>query len=199
MNNKEIKNFLRKDRIEKRKEPFPEREKFNNLILNSFLKKFEKELKSANTIMSYMDFKGEVSTKELNQKLIEMGKTVLVPKVSEDKSRIISMALTENLEKGNFGILEPLGEEFTGKIDFIIVPGVVFNSRGDRIGFGKGYYDKFFADRTEKIKTENFLKVSLAYDMQIDESFHGEEHDEKIDVIITEKRVIDTRNLDNRL
>lgn len=185
--NKIIKSIVRKEIREKRENlSFEEKENLSSVIVDKFFENFQEELKNAETVMSYMDFKNEVSTKELNKKFLQMGKTLLIPRISEDKSRIIPVVFNEELKRGNFGILESKGAEFTKTIDIVIVPGIAFNSKGERVGFGKGYYDKFFAERKEK----NILKISLAYEFQIDNRFCGEEQDKKIDILITQKRVI---------
>lgn len=193
MNKKEIKEIVRKEIRNKRENlSFDEKEKLSCEIIKRLFENFSEQFEKAEVIMSYMDFKNEVSTKELNKRFEKEGKKLLIPRVSEDKSKIIPVVINGEYKKGNFGILESKGADYThGNIDIVIVPGVVFNSRGERIGFGKGYYDKFLTSFNNPEKKP--LKISLAYDLQINDRFFGEEHDEKIDIIITEKRVIDVR------
>lgn len=140
------------------------------------------EIKNSKAIMSYIDFKNEVETRELNEILKSQGKIVLLPKILNDE--IIVFYDEENYELGKFGVEEPRGKIYSSNIDLVIVPGIVFNELGDRIGFGKGYYDKFLA------KNKNSKRVSMAYDFQINNNFSGENFDEKIEVIVTEKRLI---------
>jgi len=73
-------------------------------------------------------------------------------------------------------------------IDLVIVPGVVFDKSGHRIGYGHGYYDRFL-DNLEKIN-KNAVKVGLAYDFQIADKVPIEKHDVPVDKIVTEKRII---------
>lgn len=188
MSNKDIKSFVRKEIREKRENLSEgEKEKLSSQIIKRFFENISPYLEKAQVIMSYMDFKNEVSTGEINRKLIEMGKTVLIPRVSEDKSRIIPVVFNGEFKKGNFGILESKGNDFTEKnIDIVIVPGVAFNTRGERIGFGRGYYDKFLNSFGETKP----LKISLAYDFQVDDRFFGEEYDEKIHILITESKIM---------
>lgn len=166
-----------------------EKIKLSTKITENFFKNFKKELEEAKIVMSYMDFKNEVMTDKLNKKLKSMGKKIVLPKVSEDKSRIIPTEAERKFIKGNFGILEPIGKEFLEDIDIVIVPGIAFNTKGERIGFGKGYYDKFF-DSLKSQGKKVPLKISLIYNFQIDERFKGEEHDEKVDALVTETEVI---------
>lgn len=190
MDNKEIKNLVRKE-IKTKRENMNEEEKkkLSNVIIEKFLNL--PEVKNAKVVMSYMAFKNEVESRELNEKLLELGKKVLIPKVSDDKEKITAVLVTGEYKKGHFGIMESTGEDFSEKgIDIIIVPGVAFNKNGGRIGFGKGYYDKFISERENL--NEKSLRVSLAYDFQIDNRFSAEKHDKNIHLIITEKRIIET-------
>lgn len=185
-----LKNTVRKKIKFKRENlSLEEKIKLSTKITENFFKNFKKELEEAKIVMSYMDFKNEVMTDKLNKKLKSMGKKIVLPKVSEDKSRIIPTEAERKFIKGNFGILEPIGKEFLEDIDIVIVPGIAFNTKGERIGFGKGYYDKFFDSL--KIQGRKVpLKISLIYNFQIDERFKGEEHDEKVDALVTETEVI---------
>lgn len=163
-----------------------EKHRLSSIIIEKFLNL--EEIKKSKVIMSYMDFKNEVETRELNKKLLKIGKKVLVPKIYEN-DKIVPVVLKDEYEIGKYGIIESKGESFLeNRIDIIIVPGIAFNERGDRIGFGKGYYDRFFSEYFKKNKI--ILKISLLYDFQIDNSFVGENHDEKIDILITEQRII---------
>lgn len=185
-----LKNTVRKEiKIKRDNLSLDEKIKLSTKITESFFKNFQKELEKAKVVMSYMDFRNEVMTNKLNEKLESMGKKIVLPKISEDKSRIIPTEAEGNYIKGNFGILESTGKEFLGDIDIVIVPGIAFNTKGERIGFGKGYYDKFF-DSLKSQGKKVPLKISLIYNFQIDERFRGEEHDEKVDALVTETEVI---------
>lgn len=161
-----------------------EKEKFEKIILEKFFNL--KELQESKVIMSYMDFKNEVSTYRINKTFLENKKKVLIPKISDDKSEIYPVIFSDEMCLNSFGIYESDERYYGEDIDIVIVPGIVFNLRGYRIGFGKGYYDKFLSSR----KKENILKISLAYDFQIDDRFIEENHDVPIDILITDKRII---------
>lgn len=185
-----LKNTVRKEiKLKRENLSLEEKVRLSTKITENFFKNFEKKLEKAEVIMSYMDFKNEVMTNKLNEKLKSMEKKIVLPKVLEDKSRIIPIEAEGKYIKGNFGILESTGREFLGDIDIVIVPGIAFNTKGERIGFGKGYYDKFF-DSLKIQGREVPLKISLIYNFQIDERFKGEEHDEKVDALVTETEVI---------
>lgn len=183
MSNNEIKRSLRKKIKEIRESlSFEEKEKLSDIIIKNFL--YDENLKNSKTIMSYISFKNEVETQNLHKYLLSLGKTILLPKIVNEN--IIPIKISENFSKGDFGIIEPVGDEFLEKIDLIIVPGIVFNNLGDRIGFGKGFYDRFLS----KDKYKNSFKISLAYDFQLDNNFIGDIFDIKINKLITEKNIL---------
>lgn len=144
------------------------------------------EYNDAETIMPYLSLDIEVDTKEfIKNELINKNKTIIIPFVEENDIKISRLDDFKNLDQGKFGVLEPIKKEkHEGKIDLIIVPGVAFDSKGSRIGFGKGYYDRFLQENKEA------LKVALAFEEQIVDSIPAELHDISVDMIITEKRVV---------
>jgi 5-formyltetrahydrofolate cyclo-ligase len=89
------------------------------------------------------------------------------------------------LKKGYFGIDEPVTTELADdKEALIIVPGVAFDERGFRVGYGKGYYDRFLN------KHSDYTKIALAYEMQILTEIPNDEYDVAMNRIITEERII---------
>lgn len=167
---------------------FEEKNRLSENITNKFLEL--EEVKKAKVIMSYMDIKNEVQTKKLNENLKQMGKKVLLPSVEDLGIKVYED--NELYKKSKFGVLEPFGEEYRGNIDIIIVPGIVFNSSGDRIGFGKGYYDKFLSKNIYK----KSLKISIIYNFQLVNDFLGEEFDQKIDMLVKENDVLNFLNIE---
>ena len=104
------------------------------------------EFLMARTVFCYVSAHGEVDTYVLIQELLKH-KKVLVPYCINEEGDMIACPINslENLKEGRFKIPEPESpEEFPKeKIDFVIVPGVVFDKNGYRLGYGKGYYDRF--------------------------------------------------------
>lgn len=142
------------------------------------------EFKEANTIMLYCATKGEPDLTPLFKEVISLGKVLLLPRV---KGNEIEAVITENpscLSKGTFGILEPSEGSVISprEIDFVAVPGIAFDKRGYRIGFGKGYYDRF-------LKHVKGIKVGIAYSFQIVEELPHDPWDVPVDLIITESSV----------
>lgn len=164
--------------------------KFSNMIANSIYGMTEYQ--NAKTIMCFISFANEIDTKELIETAIKHGKTVVIPiTIPETKELKISQILDfSELEKGFYNILTPK-EEFIryidpSTIDLILVPGVVFAKNGYRIGYGGGYYDRFLS------KIDNSIpKIAIGFDLQVVDRVPTESFDIPVDLIITEKRIID--------
>ncbi|RMA93197.1 5-formyltetrahydrofolate cyclo-ligase [Hydrogenothermus marinus] len=140
------------------------------------------QLKKADTIMLYYPHKNEVNILPLFYKLSD--KTFLFPKTTSEDILPVKVDSLDNFSKGRFGILEPQGELFNPKdIDIVIVPAVAFDETGHRIGYGKGYYDRF-------LKKTDALKIGVAYDFQVLDKFPTEHHDIPVDLIVTPTKII---------
>lgn len=186
--NKEEKKDLRKIILNKRnsidnntKEEM-DRELFNKLINLDLYKE-------AKNIFIYLSFGSEIDTKPIIDRALEEGKEVYIPKVYKINKEMKAIRLNsfEDLEKNFMGILEPKDDSnliAKENIDLIIVPGAVFDLEGNRIGYGGGYYDRFLSNIKDKRN-----KIVLAYDLQIVGNIEAEEHDIKVDYIITNSRI----------
>ncbi len=101
----------------------------------------------ADTIYTYVSMPKEVSTFPLIDAAWKDGKRVAVPKVTGDRMRFIILNSYEQLEEGHFHVLEPkFGLEADDKQALLIMPGVAFDRHCHRIGYGKGYYDRFLKE-----------------------------------------------------
>ncbi len=142
-----------------------------------------KEYINAGTVMSYISLDIEVDTRDFIKNEL-LRKIFVVPFVLGENIQVSKLNDFNNLIEGGFGVLEPTKKErYDGKIDLVIVPGVAFDLNGGRVGFGRGYYDRF-------LDKFNGLKVALAFEEQIVDSVPVEKHDQAVDMIITEKRII---------
>ena len=143
------------------------------------------EYRSAEVVMFYMAHDKEVETREMIAESLK-NKRILLPKVDIKEGKIVPVEIKnlDDVEKGAFGIYEPRGkEEYSGKIDMVIVPGIAFDLRGYRIGYGKGFYDRFLKDVSS-------LKVGLAFDFQVVGRIIEDVNDVPVDIVITERRII---------
>lgn len=176
MQNK-MKNALRKKCLEKRK----------NLKNTDLSKKITSlpEYKNAKTVFIYVSYESELITHSLIKEALKT-KVVLVPLCINKSGDMIAVNIKsfDELKEGSYGILEPIhNEEFNGQIDFSVVPGVAFSKEGYRIGYGKGYYDRF-------LKNKNTFKLGICHNELLFDEIPFDEFDEKLDMIITPEREI---------
>lgn len=141
---------------------------------------------NAKTVMLYVSAFNEPSTIEIIKDAIEYEKRVVLP-VSDTATETIVLSYLDSLddlEKGAYGILEPkvIKPADTADIDFILVPGLAFDRRGNRMGFGKGYYDKLLCKTCAE-------KTALCYEFQLFDEINADDHDIPMNTIITEDKL----------
>lgn len=146
-----------------------------------------KKYKEAKKIMSFMNFGSELEIELFNKRVIFDGKELYLPKVEKDGTLSV-VRYSGDFSIGAFGIREPLGGRYQGDLDLIITPGLVFDRVGNRIGYGKGYYDKLFS------KYNRVLKIAPIFEIQLFDKIPCEEHDIKIDMIITKNDILKIKN-----
>lgn len=141
----------------------------------------------ARTILFYASIRGEVETFAMIEKAWELGKRVALPIVLKDKSRIVPLAIynLRELKKGAYGILEPdinsAKEIPLGELDLVVVPGVAFDKKNNRLGRGGAYYDRLLSELLP-----NTLTVGLAFDFQVVDTIPGlEPHDRPVTWVLT--------------
>ncbi|MBZ9625033.1 5-formyltetrahydrofolate cyclo-ligase [Clostridium sp. FP2] len=186
-----LKDNLRKNMLKERKSMKTETvSAFSHIIMDTIIKL--PEFLNCKNIMLYLSFNNEVDTYDLAKWCLDNGKKVIVPYCIKETREIIPFEinnLTTDLTKSSFGIMEPkhdiLKKANTCDIDLIIVPGVVFDKYGSRIGFGAGYYDRFLPKRVKNTPT-----IGIAFDYQVISKIPTGTYDVPLDFIITEKRII---------
>jgi 5-formyltetrahydrofolate cyclo-ligase len=153
------------------------------------------EFKYVKTVSFYVAKGNEVQTEQMIKDSIKMGKRVLVPITDKKSGRLVFSELRDydvELELGTFGVLEPREKHRkiapSTEAELIVVPGVVFDKRGYRLGHGKGYYDKFLRE-VFSAKTD-VPAIGLAYEFQVLEEIPYGHNDIPVHKIVTEKRVI---------
>ncbi len=143
--------------------------------------------KQSKVVFTYMDFNKEVMTSKLIKQMLCEKKRVIIPYTDTMNTELIPSEITKeaDLKLNSFGYYEPVSvmPVDTEEIDLVIVPGVVFDKQLNRIGFGKGYYDRILIKLNP-----NAVKIAVAHDFQVLESIPTENHDIKMDMIITEIR-----------
>ena len=157
---------------------------YSALICEKFLK--EDFYKNADVIYTYVACGSEINTDRIIEKAWEDGKKIAVPKVlSKGVMEFYYIKSFDDLKSGFCDIKEPDIKENTecakDENVLIVVPGLAFDNKHNRIGYGGGYYDRYLKTH----RNINFIRVSLAYDFQLFDSLIVENHDEKIDALIT--------------
>lgn len=164
--------------------PISIKSQYDMLILNNILSL--DEYKNSNIIFVYVSFDTEVDTKEFISNAIYNNKKVAVPYCVPNTS-IIEFYYINNIDeltKGSFGILEPDIFNAVKVTDFTngicIIPGLSFTYNGDRLGYGRGYYDRFL---------ENFsgVKIGICYECQITDLLPKDKYDKSMNIIVSEK------------
>ena len=138
------------------------------------------EFLDADCFFAYMDFKKEVMTRDLIEKALQMGKTVAVPRVEGDDMVYYEIKDFSTLKSGYFGIMEPDGGKVcTREEGFLLVPGVAFDPARHRVGYGKGFYDRYLSRHTQH------ATVAMALDFQIVETVPSDVYDICPQMLIT--------------
>jgi 5-formyltetrahydrofolate cyclo-ligase len=141
-------------------------------------------------IGAYYPILNEVQTFRIIHECLLVKKTVCLPKLLQGEIVFFSITTLNDLETGSFNIKEPSLNKgnICEEIDTVITPGIVFDRRGYRIGYGKGYYDRYLKNFP---KQNGSNAVGLGYEFQLaSEPIPYEPHDVKLNALITNKEVI---------
>jgi 5-formyltetrahydrofolate cyclo-ligase len=142
----------------------------------------------AMNLVLYSAVHNEVITDTVASHALNEGKTLIYPRIEGNHLAFVAVQRLSDLYPGAFGILEPIGSALVPieQLDLIVVPGVVFDRVGHRLGYGRGYYDRALA-----VCRADCLKVGFAYDFQVIESLPAADHDQTLSVLITESRMLE--------
>lgn len=155
-----------------------DKEKYDNDIFTKVINL--KEYKESKLVLIYVSLENEVDTFKIIEHSLKIGKKVAVPKCIENNIIFYYISSLDELEKGKFNILEPKTNKKV--IDFnnsiCIIPAVAFDKENNRIGYGKGFYDRFLKNYYE-------VKIGLTYRECICEKIDNDINDVKVDKIIT--------------
>jgi len=140
-------------------------------------------------IGSFMSIRSEISTNQLNAKILDMKKKLAFPSIEKNSETLIFKKTNslKNFKLGKFNIPEPKNDNKEIIPQLFFVPCLGFDLKGFRIGYGGGFYDKTF----EKLKKLNlaFYTVGFAYDDQKQNKLPVEKFDYKLDFVLTEKQL----------
>lgn len=196
-NNKENKNNLRQKIKSLRDLLSPEdRIQKSNAIAE---KLFElEEYKQAKNILLYYPFRSEVDTRIIINDALKKEKKISLPKVEGPN---INFYYVDNIFKdtapGSYGIVEPIISKCLkvnlDEIDLAILPAVCVDKNLNRLGYGGGYYDRLISKLDKKI-----FKIALCFEIQVINHIPIQEHDKKVNMIVTENRIISERFIDEK-
>lgn len=176
---KELKKALRKEIKERKNNASPERMvQASNEIFNQV--EALPQFREAKTVLAYWSMPDEVNTHAFVQKWTGKKRMILPIIVGDLLELRVFSGLGGLVSSSSFGIQEPQAGELVSprEIDFAIIPGIAFDNKGNRLGRGKGYYDKF-------LKQTNAYKVAVGFDFQIVESVPVASFDVPVDIVIT--------------
>ena len=151
-------------------------------------------IKPANVFLVYCAYRSEVGTSNLIDSLLGQSKVVCVPLCDPASVSMRAVRITnprQDLAPGYKGILEPIPllaetqSSPAASLDVIIIPGVAFDRRGYRLGYGGGYYDRFLA-----LEAPQALRIGIAFQMQLVERLPEEPHDVPMDMLLTEQECL---------
>jgi 5-formyltetrahydrofolate cyclo-ligase len=149
-----------------------------------------KEFRNSRSIGIYYPIRSEVKTFEIIRHSLATKKTIGLPRIIDSKRIAFYKIMEKSLEeikftKGKYGILEnAISDSIVEEMDLLIIPGIAFDLQGNRIGYGKGYYDRFLSSRKAT------YNIGLAFENQIIKKIPNTEYDIPVDLLFTEKRTI---------
>jgi len=148
------------------------------------------QFQGASTIMMFLSLPHEVDTSEAILHAWQLGKAVAVPKISWQQRHMIPVrinSLETGLSTGASGLRHPIAGMPVpfGEIDLVVTPALGFDKKGNRLGRGGSYYDRFFAN--EELKA---ARCGFGFAEQIVESLPVTEHDKSVDIVVTDEEII---------
>jgi 5-formyltetrahydrofolate cyclo-ligase len=151
------------------------------------------EVRRAAVLFVYMHFRSEVETLELIERLLAAGHIVTVPVTLREKTSLLAVRITDphsQVTPGYCGIPEPVASHVVqhtvdpAGIEAAVVPGVVFDRSGGRLGYGGGYYDRFLHRAAPAA-----VRIGLAFEDQLVEKVPVQPHDQTMDYVVSELQV----------
>jgi 5-formyltetrahydrofolate cyclo-ligase len=143
------------------------------------------EFVAATVVALYSPVRNEVFTEEIFTEARRCGKTLTYPRIRGTLLEFVEVRERQELEPGAYGILEPGGGQVVqlAALELIVVPGVAFDLAGHRLGYGKGFYDRFLHEHRGQL-------VGLCFDFQLVEKLPVEAHDVRMNMVVTEERTL---------
>jgi 5-formyltetrahydrofolate cyclo-ligase len=163
----ETRNKLKASEIEEKSKLIQE------VVINSI------EFPPAKVVGAYFAFGTEVKTDLIIKRSRMLDKKLVLPRIEKDKIRFYELTSSRFLIRSRFGIMEPLPHKPECMIDLLIVPGIAFDRKGYRLGYGKGYYDRLLSSK----KT---FSIGLAFSFQLLDNLPHDRYDKRLNAIAIE-------------
>lgn len=146
---------------------------------------------AARSLALYSPIHNEIATSDIFAGACRQGKQVYYPRVVGDSLHFVQIDSPAQLVPGFFGVLEPTAdlENSRQEPDLILVPGVAFDRRGHRLGYGRGFYDRYLARCTEPV-----VRVGFSYSFQLCDALPVGAHDQSLDALVTDTETITWRS-----
>lgn len=165
--------------------PKEQKKQMDHAIWTRFLNL--QKVQKAQHFFVYASFGTEIDTLSLMEKLWNAGKNVYAPRVKGNEMDFYEITSMQDLKKGYRDILEPIDSllPVSGLSGIMIMPGLAFDRKGHRIGYGGGFYDRYIASQKNDL-----YKIAVSYQKQILPLVAAQEHDQTADCIVTEQEMI---------
>ena len=140
-----------------------------------------------NSVALYHPIRNETATDDIFNAAIRQGKVVFYPRVEGENLYFVSVNSLDQLAPGCFGVLEPSADmPVADRVpDMILVPGVAFDRRGHRLGYGRGFYDRYLHQCPAGV-----CKVGFSYSFQLCHTIPDDDHDQLLDALVTDTEII---------
>jgi 5-formyltetrahydrofolate cyclo-ligase len=143
----------------------------------------------AKVVAAYSALRFELDPSALVQRACALGKVVGLPRVVANTGtmELARYAPGDPLQESRFSVKEPLESApliDLSEVDLVLVPGLAFDLRGERLGFGQGFYDRFLP------RMPNAVRVGLAFELQLLAEVPAAPHDQAVDQLATERRML---------
>lgn len=159
------------------------------MIIDNFLALLESDFKGANIFLCYYPYSSEVDLLPLYSRLLELGKQLYFPISKVDDHSLDFKAINDlevDFHKGAFDIMEPSDKltSYQGQSAIVITPGLIFDEAFNRVGYGAGFYDRFFE------KYPNNVKLGVCFSEQISSDINPDIHDVPMDYLVTDNCIL---------
>ena len=145
----------------------------------------------AGSVALYRPIRNETATDDIFAAAVSQGKRVYFPRVDGEGLRFVAVSSLDQLVPGSFGVLEPPASlPVTGRApDMVLVPGVAFDRRGHRLGYGRGFYDRYLS-----VCPDETCKIGFSFSFQLCDTIPDDDHDQLLDALVTDTEIITWHN-----